>query len=310
MTDRLDYEIVDVFTETAYAGNPLAVVSGADGLSTRQLQAIAGEFNLSETAFPLTPSAEEAARGVDYRLRIFTPTTELPFAGHPSVGTAWLLAARGRVRPGRVVQACGAGDLPLDVPAGGGPVTLTGGAPMLGEVADGPAVAAGVGLKPDDVADQPAQLAGTGVAFCHLHVVEDAVSRAAPVPSSGTESVPVYVVGWPRVDGAPVEAVRTNGPDGVAVLPQPVRARLFASAVGVTEDPATGSAALGLAVQVVACGLLPGEGTSRFDIVQGVEMGRPSLLHVEVDADGGRAVSARVSGRVVEVAAGTIRTPS
>ena len=105
---------------------------------------MANEFQLSETTFPLRPTSDEAARGVDYRLRIFTPVNELPFAGHPSVGTAWLMARLGRVSPGTVVQACGAGDLPLDVPADGGPVELTGGEPTWTDPID-PADGAGCG---------------------------------------------------------------------------------------------------------------------------------------------------------------------
>lgn len=291
---RLPFEVVDVFTDTPYAGNPLAVVSGAEHLSTEQLQAIAREFNLSETAFPLDPTPEEVERGVSYRLRIFTASRELPFAGHPSVGTAWLLAARGRIQPGRVVQACGAGDLPLDVPADGGPITLTGGTPTLGEVVDAGRLAAAYGLGPDDLTGVPAQLAGTGVLFCYLHVHPDAVPRAAVAQAAPSGAIGTYVVGWPV---------------GTEVGTEPVRARMF-SADGGIEDPATGSAALGLAVHAVASGLLPPHGTSRFSIAQGVEIGRPARLDVAVDAVEGRAVQARVSGRAVAVSAGTITVPA
>jgi trans-2,3-dihydro-3-hydroxyanthranilate isomerase len=124
----LTYHVVDVFTDRPYAGNPLAVVLGADDLPTESLQAIAREFNLSETAFPM------ADDGADYLLRIFTPETELPFAGHPSVGTAWLLAWLGRVPVGAVTQRCGAGLLPLAVDDEG--AELTGGTPSVdGDVA-------------------------------------------------------------------------------------------------------------------------------------------------------------------------------
>ncbi|MGH8868367.1 MAG: PhzF family phenazine biosynthesis protein [Actinomycetes bacterium] len=290
---RLDFEVVDVFTDTAYRGNPLAVVNGAEALSTEQMQAIAREFNLSETTFPLSPTPEQAARDVDYHLRIFTPASELPFAGHPSVGTAWLMAARGRVGAGRVVQACGAGDLPLLVSEKAGPVTLTGGAPTLGDLLDGAAVAAGVGLRPEDLTGTPVQQAGTGVQFCFLHVHPEAVARARPVALDTYGAVGVYVVGWP------------DAPDT-----EHVRARMFATDIGVMEDPATGSAALGLAVHAVAHGLLPADGSSRFDVVQGVEVGRRSMLRVAVDAEGGRAVEARVSGDVVAVSSGSIEAPA
>ena len=93
---RLTYHIVDVFTDEPFSGNPLAVVLDADHLSTDQMQRLAAEFQLSETAFPLTPSQADMKLGANYRLRIFTPVTEIPFAGHPSVGTAWLMRELGR----------------------------------------------------------------------------------------------------------------------------------------------------------------------------------------------------------------------
>ena len=177
---RLEYDVVDVFTDTAFAGNPLAVVQGADGLDTRQLQAIAREFHLSETAFPLDPSEDELAGGATYKLRIFTPEAELPFAGHPSIGTAWLLAQQGRIAPGTVVQACGAGLLPLAVSPDGGPVELTGGTPTAGLPLD-PAEHLGLlGLGHahlDDVA--PPRIVGTGLPYVVL-----------PVPRLGPARVP------------------------------------------------------------------------------------------------------------------------
>lgn len=289
MSDTLAFEVVDVFTSEPFRGNPLAVVLGAEALDTAQLQAIAVEFALSETAFPLAPTAAERERGVDYRLRIFTPRTELPFAGHPSVGTAWLMARRGHVPPGRVVQACGAGDLPLEVAADGGRVVLTGGTPSLGPEVDAQAVLEAVGLAAADLAGPAPRTAGTGIDFCYLAVRADALARAE----------------------ADVRALRGVG--SVLLFDwnegHPVRARMFAPDLGVAEDPATGSAALGLGVFAVASGLLPAEGTSRFTVLQGVEMGRPSHLHVEVDAAGGRAVAARVAGDVVPVSSGRIVVP-
>ena len=167
----LDYHVVDVFTDRPYAGNPLAVVLGADGLSTAQLQSIAREFNLSETAFPMASTAAEAT----YRLRIFTPGAELPFAGHPSVGAAWVMRATGRVQPGRVVQECGAGLLPLEVTDDA--VTLSGGAATVGEPLDAAPFLAAVGLVAADLAGSPVRWAGTGLEFAFLHVRDDALAR-------------------------------------------------------------------------------------------------------------------------------------
>lgn len=286
----LEFEVVDVFTRTAFEGNPLAVVLGGERLSLRQMQAVAVEFALSETVFPLTPDDGERARGVDYRLRIFTPTEELPFAGHPSIGTAWLMAQRGVVQPGRVVQACGAGDLPLEVAPGGGGVTLTGGAPTLGREVDRDEVAAAVGLTPDDLVDPPPRIAGTGLPYCYVRVRPDALARVEPDLRALIAIGSVYLFAW-------------NGRDDV-------RARMFGPGIGVAEDPATGSAALGLAVHAVASGLLSGEGAGTFVVRQGVQMGRPSELRVAVDARQGVAVRARVSGDVVRVSAGRIAIPA
>lgn len=290
----LEFEVLDVFTDAPFEGNPLAVVLGADGLADGQLQALAREFNLSETAFPLPPTEQERARGVDYRLRIFTPVRELPFAGHPSVGTAWLLAARGAVAPGRVVQACGAGDLPLDVAPDLGRVTLTGGEPRLGDEVDPAPLLAALGLVEADLTGPAPRVAGTGLDYCHVGVHPEALARVEVDPrglAALGDLAGVYLYAWPRLEG------------GV------VRARMFAPDLGVPEDPATGSAALGLAVHAVAADLLADSGTDSMVVLQGVEMGRPSMLHVEVDAEGGRAVRARVAGDVVRASTGEVAVP-
>src|SRR3954454_11887882 len=171
MTD-LTYHVVDVFTDRAYAGNPLAVVLDADDLSTAQMQALAREFNLSETAFPLRDDS------ADYHLRIFTPYAELPFAGHPSVGTAWLLASLGRVGLGRVVQRCGAGLLPLVVSADG--AELTAGTPSAGEPLDPAPLLAALGLFSVDAGGAPPRRCSTGLAQVFVEVASsDAVRRLA-----------------------------------------------------------------------------------------------------------------------------------
>ena len=290
VTGDLEFEVVDVFTRTAFEGNPLAVVLGGERLSVRQMQAVAVEFALSETVFPLAPDDAERARGVDYRLRIFTPTEELPFAGHPSIGAAWLMAQRGVVRPGRVMQACGAGDLPLEVASGAGEVTLTGGTPTLGPEVDRDDVAAAVGLAPDDLVDPAPRIAGTGLPYCYVRVRAGALARVDPDLRSLAAIGSVYVFTWTGRDD--------------------VRARMFGPDIGVAEDPATGSAALGLGVHAVASGLLSGDGVGSFVVRQGVEMGRPSELRVAVDAREGAASSARVSGDVVRVSQGRIAIPA
>ncbi|MBW0115683.1 PhzF family phenazine biosynthesis protein [Pseudonocardia abyssalis] len=281
----LRYDVVDVFTDRAYAGNPLAVVHGAHGLTAGQMQAIAGEFNLSETAFPLPPTG-----GADYRLRIFTPGRELPFAGHPSVGAAWVLARDGLISTGEVVQECGAGLLPVRVDDHGAQVT--GGASEVGPSLDGDALAAAVGLAAADVdAAVPAGVAGAGVPYAYVVVRPDAVARAVPDPTA-------------------VRAL-TDGLVGLVVVSFDAGAsaahmRMFAPDVGVTEDPATGSAAVALAVFLVDRGVLAADGQSGFTVAQGAEIGRPSTLGVLVHADAGAAVRTSVRGTVRPVARGEL----
>ena len=282
----LAYEVVDVFTGTAFEGNPLAVVLDADDLSTGQLQALAREFHLSETSFPMAADVD----GADYRLRIFTPETELPFAGHPSVGAAEVLRRLGRIGDGRVVQSCGAGLLPLEV--AGDTVTLTGGAPSYGPVLDAGPLLAAAGLTPDDLAGE-VRTASCGLGFTVLPVRASALARVVlDVPA-------VRALGL--ADG-PFGGLSVTAWDGTSA-----RCRVFAFEAGVAEDPATGSAALALGVWLVVSGALPDGGA--YDVVQGVEMGRPSLLSCTVAVSGGEPVSATVRGQVVPVATGRIRVP-
>jgi trans-2,3-dihydro-3-hydroxyanthranilate isomerase len=282
----LAYRVVDVFTDRAFAGNPLAVVLDGDDLTTSQMQAIAREFNLSETTFPVAPTSPDAT----YRLRIFTPGTELPFAGHPSVGSAWVMRSLGRVGDGRVIQECIAGLLPVDL--SGDAATLTGGTPTLGASIDPVLAAAAVGLTEADVVGEPAQWAGMGLEFGFLHVRPDALQRAALDAGRALE--------LPAGAGLSVFAFA----DGVA------RARVFAPSAGVAEDPATGSAALGLGAWLTAHGYAGADGETPYAVIQGVEMGRPSRLECVVRAEGGVAVEGRVSGTVVPVAEGRIRVPA
>jgi trans-2,3-dihydro-3-hydroxyanthranilate isomerase len=284
---RLRYEVVDVFTDRPYAGNPLAVVYGADALAGDQMQAIAREFNLSETIFVLAPTSAEAT----YRVRIFTPGAEIPFAGHPSVGLAVTLLRAGRYPAGTVVQECGAGLLPIVV-SEAGHATLTGGTPTLGPELDPAPLLAAVGLTGTDFAGPAPREAGCGLEFTYLPVRPEAVGRArsdaGALRRAGVAKIDVFA--WDPADAT-------------------AHARVFAPAVGVPEDPATGSAALGLGVWLVAAGALPGTGTSGYRVRQGAEIHRPSTLDCTVTAAGGRAVSATVAGHVVPVGTGAIAVP-
>jgi trans-2,3-dihydro-3-hydroxyanthranilate isomerase len=226
--------------------------------------------------------------GADYRLRIFTPAQELPFAGHPSVGAADVLLRLGRVRAGQVVQSCGAGLLPVQV--GPDAVTLTGGTPTWGAPIEPAGLLAAVGLGDADLAGAP-RAASCGLEFTFLPVRPEALARVdvdlRAVASYGGAGVSVFA--W----------------DGTAA-----RARVFAAGAGVPEDPATGSAAVGLGVYLVVAGMVAADGETAYDVVQGVEMGRPSLLRCAVVARAGEPVQTRVSGSTVPVARGEIRVPT
>jgi trans-2,3-dihydro-3-hydroxyanthranilate isomerase len=249
------------------------------------MQAVAAEFGLSETAFTLPPTTSRAT----YRLRIFTPRRELPFAGHPSIGAAWALAFADMIRAGDVVQECGAGLLPVHVDRSG--ARVVGGVPEVGPDLDGTALAATVGLTAADLdAALPAGIAAAGVPFAFLPVRPDAVARAVP-------------------DGAAVAAA-TAEQTGLAVVAvdraaRTAHLRMFAPQLGVLEDPATGSAAVALGVHLTARGVLP-EGRSALSITQGAEMGRPSTLEVHARVVGGAAVEVAVRGEVRMVAKGEL----
>src|SRR3954463_3025152 len=284
----LEYEVVDVFAPRAYAGNPLAVVFDTDELTTEQCQALANEFPLSETAFLSAPPEP----GPDYRVRIFTPSAELPFAGHPSVGAAHTLVRTGRLPGGRVRQEGGVGGLDLVVADDG--AVLTGGSPTLGGARAPEALASAMGLSPSDVAGVPAHMAGCGLPFTYLAVHPGAVDRAVP-------------------DKAALDGLGVG--EGVSVLSwdaatSTAYARVFAGDLSWDEDPATGSAALGTGVWLVATGLLAADGTSSYVVRQGEKMGRPSVLRCTVTATGGTAESATVQGDVVPIASGRIHAPA
>ncbi|MDT0351779.1 PhzF family phenazine biosynthesis protein [Pseudonocardia charpentierae] len=281
----LHFDIVDVFTDRAYAGNPLAVVHRARTLTARQMQAIAAEFGLSETAFTLPPTTSAAT----YRLRIFTPARELPFAGHPSIGAAWALAFADMIRPGRVVQECGAGLLPVHVDASGARVVS--GRPEVGPDLPGASLAATVGLGVDDLdTDLPAGVAAAGVPFAFLPVRPDAMVRAVPDLSA---------VATATADQTGLVVVAVDREKSTAHV------RVFCPQVGVAEDPATGSAAVALGVFLGGRGVLA-DGPSVLRIAQGAEMGRPSALEVQVRIAGGVAAEVAVQGGVRMVAKGEL----
>jgi len=297
---RLRYDIVDVFTDRPFAGNQLAVVHGADDLTTEQCRRLAQEFGYSETTFP----GSRVTDGREYTTRIFTPEHEIPFAGHPTLGTAWVLHQAGRLTTEDATQVCGAGSVGVRfgdglVELAATPRDLVG--PLAADLARD--VLRTVGLTLADLSGQ-AYVAGCGLSFVHVPVTEEAVLRAVPAAR------PFGRLGERLAAAGPVEdlidAVNVYAVSGEAPR-LTVHSRVFVPGVGVPEDPATGSAAAGLGMVLAASGHLPEGG--RYDVSQGVEMGRPSLLHGRIQATGGRPERCYVAGRVQPVASGEIAVP-
>lgn len=295
----LTYDVVDVFTDRVFAGNQLAVVHGAESLSTAQCLQIAQEFGYSETTFP------EPGDALGYATRIFTPAAEIPFAGHPTLGTAWVLRNRGMLTGPAVTQRCGAGNIGVAF-AEDGSVELSARPHDLVGPVDDELVAAlleDVGLSISDVAG-PVWIAGTGLTFVHLPVVEEAVARALP----STTPLRTYADRLAAVGATadPVEGINLHAVAGEAPHLS-VHARVFVPGLSVPEDPATGSAAAGLGMALVAAGRLPEGG--RYSIMQGLEMGRPSQLEGRVEVAAGAPSACFVAGRVQQVASGEIVVP-
>lgn len=296
---RLAYHTLDVFTQTRFGGNPLAVVHDADALSSGQMQSIAREFNLSETVFLLKPmSAMHSAR-----VRIFTPATELPFAGHPTVGTAALLAelrtpSQGAGQDAIVVleETIGAVRVGVRLRAGQ-PAFAEFDVPRLpedvGAVPQIDAMAAAIGLIPSEIGFEnhrpTAYSAGLPFLFIPVRSLE-AIGRAKAVSGQ-----------WERAmsgHGAAYLYCRETVHNTAHF-----HARMFDPGHGIAEDPATGSAAAALAA-VIHRFDAPPAGEHRFGIEQGFEMGRPSLVHLSLVVDGGRLATARIGGHAIRVAEG------
>ncbi len=298
---------VDVFTAKPFGGNPLAVFPNAEGLTMEEMQQLAREMNLSETTFVLPPRAA----GADFKVRIFTPAKELPFAGHPVVGTHWVLAHLGRVElhepVTRVHLELGVGVLPADLHVKDGrveQVVMTQGHPtfhaMLEDVSE---LALGLGLPPDAITETrlPIQVVSTGVPQMMVPVRSlaevqalgagqlnvAALSRACH--AAGTECVMVFTF-------------ETEQPEST------VHVRMFAPLLGVPEDPATGSANGALGAYLVRHRAVPVTEPTTFIVSeQGAELGRPSTLYIEADSVGDEITAVRVGGQVVPVAEGLCR---
>jgi trans-2,3-dihydro-3-hydroxyanthranilate isomerase len=298
---QLNFVTVDVFTGTQFAGNPLAVILNAEGLSTAQMQNIAAEFNLAETTFVLPPKDPAHAAEV----RIFTPRYEMPFAGHPNVGTAFALARAGTsygrtVGSDRVVFEEKAGLVPIALLKDAGqligarlasPQLLTLGAEIPIEL-----IASACSLSPSDIetANHRPCIASCGVPFILAELKSRAILAAATARSD------IFLA---EVSKQPATSIfiYVNADEGDI----DIRARMFAPHHGIAEDPATGSANVAL---IGLLAKLRPEADLRLSktIAQGVEMGRPSLLQAEAEKKDGTVTATFIGGRCTPVMSGTI----
>lgn len=301
MPNDYQFYTADVFTDRIFGGNPLAVFTDARGLDTARMHQITREMNLSETVFVLPPETPRGTR----RVRIFTPGRELPFAGHPTVGTAFVLASIGEIPL--------SGDLThIVLEEGVGPVEVRirsrNGRPIVSELSaaklpeEGPPPPSNEKLAAV-LSLQAAQIAGgtrrprsfsCGVPFLFV-MVRDLTALASARPNlelwerhlANYSTQEVYVV--------------TESPDA------DIRARMFAPTLGIPEDPATGSAASALAGYLAPAGTA--DGLLRWTVRQGVEMGRPSTIEVEADVKDGALSAVRVGGSSVMVSRGVVTLP-
>ena len=295
------YITVDVFTDRAFGGNPLAVVLDAGGLSTAQMQSIATEFNYSETTFVLPP--QDGAN--DAQVRIFTVRSEIPFAGHPNVGTAFVLATQAAKAPARLRFEEKAGLVPVEILSEQGQVIgaeLTAPRPLtrLSEVGAAEAAAC-LSLSADDVRTDrhPPQIVSVGLPFLMVEIASrEALKRATPDAAAFAEM-------FPRDGSDAVYFYTRDVPP--AEQPLDLQARMFhPGSSGLSEDPATGSATAAAAALLAELdGVSDGE--LKLRIGQGVDMGRPSLLLTRVRKQGGKVVSAHVGGGCVQMMEGTLR---
>ncbi len=303
MSREFRFVQVDVFTERVFGGNPLAVVFEAKGLGDREMQAIAREMNCSETTFLLPPTRVDCAA----RVRIFTPGRELPFAGHPTIGTAWVLASEKLLPSGATRFNLEEGIGPVEVTLEGEPTAPSflwmrhGEATFGSELTNRAAFARALGLAESDLlAGAPICTGSTGNTFLYVPLRDrDAVDRA-------------------RLDVPALLAAQGEGPNlGLFVFapdPDPharrVYSRMFAPHTsGVPEDPATGSASGALGAYLIERGLVAAGSTVDIVSEQGTRMGRQSFIQIRIATSAGRITEILVGGRVVPVIEGRLRVP-
>jgi len=298
---RLQYRIVDVFTDRMFGGNPLAVFLDGRGLSETEMQALAREMNLSETTFVLPP--DDPAN--DFRVRIFTPGRELPMAGHPTIGTAFVLA-REKMLPGggetltiRLEEKVGLIPVRLEMKDGvPDKIWMTQPQPTFGPVfPNAAAVAEMLGIDPADIRnDLPIEVVSCGMPFLFVPVRDLATMRRLSfnrdLSRRALESLEVSEV---FVFALEVENAGST-----------VHSRMFAPELGVPEDPATGGASGPLGSYLVRYGVVSAQPKASIVSEQGIEMGRPSFIHIEITQEANEITEVKVGGRTVFVGGGEI----
>lgn len=299
---KLTFHTYDVFTTRRFGGNPLAIVEEADALSDAEMQTIAREFNLSETIFIRKPKDPAHTASV----RIFLPTAEIPFAGHPTVGCAIHLAQK-KYKPGCSFETTitleeVAGLVPVKVSRIGDVPRAQFTAPVVpydvpSEMPGKAELAAALGLQSGDIGfdgHEPALKKG-GPSFLYIPLRNrQALASARPCEPHWSHAL--------RNLGTGLAYVYTRGGDAAGTA---FRGRAFAPTSGVPEDPATGSATAILAAQLLAAEQLT-DGTHRWQLEQGYEMGRPSDLWLEADVAGAKLLAVRVAGQAVQIMSGVL----
>ena len=275
---RHEYHLLDVFTDRPFAGNPLAVFKDGRRVPDDRMQAIANELHLSETTFVLPPTSS----GADHRVRIFTPDRELPFAGHPTLGTAYVLAD-GKDGAARLEEGIGL----IRVTLRDGFVQMEQPLPTFtGTTINRKAAAEALGLAVEEVrSDVPIQMGSSGVPYLLVPLSNLKAVRRARRPAALDASVYVFAMSAERSGSH-------------------VHGRMFDQSVGIGEDPATGSAQGPLGAYLVVHDLVQSGPTTRIRSEQGFEIGRPSILDIEVDRAGAAITSVRVGGRCVAMGGG------
>ncbi len=299
----MKYLHYDVFTSTPFEGNQLAVYPEPPrDIAVERMQRIAAEMNFSETTFVFPPEGTG-----DVRMRIFTPGTELPLAGHPTIGTTFALAHEGVIAPGResFVFELGVGPIPVSLEWDENALSfawMTQLLPSFGaRIADRAGFASAIGLEPADLEDLPIEEVSCGVAFLFVPVK----TRAAVDRIEIDRRALARVYAQAKCDDLAVFFFTTDRSG--ATGDETVYSRMLAPQFGVAEDPATGGASGPLGSYLLHHRVVSDTQARSMVSLQGVAMKRPSRIHISIDSDGGAITRVRVGGKSVLVAEGTLR---